>query len=52
MPGVFFAPSPRWRAQLNVENLLDEDYYSNANSNNNITPGSPLAIRVGVTMNF
>ncbi len=38
--------------QLNVENLLDERYYPNAHSNNNITPGSPLAVRVGVTANF
>jgi len=50
--GVFYSPSPNWRAQLNVENLLDADYYSNANSNNNITPGSPLAVRAAVTLDF
>jgi catecholate siderophore receptor len=49
---VFFAPSERLRMQLNLENLLDEKYYPNAHSNNNITPGSPLALRVGVIANF
>ena len=44
--GVFFEPNERLRLQLNVENLLDETYYPNAH-NNNITPGSPLAIRAG-----
>ena len=50
--GVFYAPSDRLHMQLNVENLLDERYYPNAHNNNNITPGSPLAIRAGVSMNF
>jgi catecholate siderophore receptor len=50
--GVFYAPSERLRMQLNVENLFDEDYYPNAHNNNNITPGSPLAVRVGVTASF
>jgi catecholate siderophore receptor len=50
--GVFYAPSERLRMQLNVENLFDEDYYPNAHNNDNITPGSPLAVRVGVTASF
>jgi catecholate siderophore receptor len=50
--GVFFQPNERLRLQLNVENLLDEAYYPNAHNNNNITPGSPLAIRAGVTARF
>lgn len=49
---VFFSPNDRLRMQLNVENLLDEQYYPNAHNNNNITPGSPLAVRVGVTARF
>ena len=39
---VFFTLSPRLRAQLNIENLFDTDYYAYAHSNTNITPGSPL----------
>ncbi len=49
---LFWTPSERLRMQLNVENLLDERYYPNAHNNNNITPGSPLALRVGVTASF
>jgi catecholate siderophore receptor len=40
------------RAQINVENLFDEDYYVNAHSNTNITPGSPRAYRVALTTRF
>jgi catecholate siderophore receptor len=40
------------RAQLNVENLLDADYYPTAHSNNNITPGQPRAFRFSVTAAF
>jgi catecholate siderophore receptor len=39
-------------AQLNVENLFGETYYAFAHSNNNITPGSPRAFRVGLTTRF
>ncbi|MGH8198298.1 MAG: TonB-dependent receptor [Steroidobacteraceae bacterium] len=49
---VFFTPSERLRMQLNVENLFDEAYYPNAHNNNNITPGSPLAVRAAVIMRF
>jgi catecholate siderophore receptor len=38
--------------QVNVENLFGEDYYLYANGNNNITPGSPRAFRVGLTTRF
>jgi len=41
----------RTTLRFGVENLFDERYYPNAH-NNNITPGSPLAVRVGVTANF
>jgi catecholate siderophore receptor len=50
--GVYYAPSERLRMQLNVENLLDEKYYPNAHNNNNITPGSPTAVRLAVTASF
>ena len=40
------------RLQLNVENLLDKTYYINADSNTNISPGSPRAVRVGITASF
>ena len=50
--GVYYTPNERLRMQLNIENLLDERYYPNAHNNNNITPGSPPAIRASVTASF
>jgi len=49
---IFYAFSDRWRVQVNVENLLNNRYYLNADSNTNISPGSPLAVRVGLTTRF
>jgi len=46
---VFYTFDARWRAQVNLENLFDKKYYLNADSNTNISPGSPLAIRVVLT---
>jgi len=40
------------RLQLNVENLFDANYYTNADSNTNISFGFPRAVRVGVTTSF
>jgi len=40
------------RAQINIENLFDEQYYLYAHSNTNITPGSPRAIRFALTTQF
>ena len=49
---VFYSLERPFPDQLNVENLFDEEYYPNAHNNNNITPGSPLAVRAGVTATF
>jgi catecholate siderophore receptor len=49
---LFYRFNENLSAQLNVENIFGEDYYATANSNNNITPGSPVAFRVGVTYKF
>ena len=49
---VFYSFSPRLRLQANVENLFDTDYYLYAHSNTNITPGSPVALRVSLTTRF
>ena len=42
----------RVRLQLNVENLLDHRYIVNADSNTNLSPGFPRAVRVGLTTAF
>jgi len=49
---AFWTFNARFGAQLNMENLFGEDYYAFANGNNNITPGSPRAFRVGLMTRF
>ncbi|HVT73369.1 MAG TPA: TonB-dependent siderophore receptor [Lacunisphaera sp.] len=49
---AYYAFSPRWRLQANVENLLNRRYFVNADSNTNISPGSPIALRVMLRTNF
>ncbi|MFT3799595.1 MAG: TonB-dependent siderophore receptor [Burkholderiaceae bacterium] len=43
---LYYRIDRRFALQLNVENLFDKKYYAFANSNNNITPGSPRAFRL------
>jgi catecholate siderophore receptor len=50
--GAFFTLSRELRAQVNVENVLDKRYFITSHSNNNISPGSPRAVRVSVTAGF
>ena len=49
---ALFGTSRRFRAQLNLENLLDAAYYPYANSNDNITPGAPRTVRLSLTARF
>lgn len=49
---VFYSVRPRVRLQANVENLFNERYYWTAHNNNNILPGSPRGLRVGLTAGF
>jgi len=49
---LFWDINESFKAQLNVENVFDTDYYATAHSDNNITPGSPRAVYVGVTSRF
>lgn len=49
---LYWTVNDQLRLQANIENLLDRKYYLNANSNNNITPGSPRAIRIGASLRF
>ena len=45
---AFLDLSDRFAVQLNVENLFDRNYYSSAHGDNNIQPGEPLSVRVGM----
>jgi catecholate siderophore receptor len=49
---AFVRLSREVRLQLNVENLFDANYDTNADSNTNISFGFPRAVRVGVTTAF
>jgi catecholate siderophore receptor len=40
------------RLQVNAQNLLDRKYFLNSDSNTNISPGSPRAVRVALTTMF
>lgn len=49
---LFFNASEKIQLQLNVENLLDEEYFSDAHNNNNITPGAPINARFTARVKF
>jgi catecholate siderophore receptor len=49
---LFFKASERLEFQVNVENLLDEKYFSDAHNNNNITPGAPINARFTARVKF
>ena len=49
---LFFSPTDRFGLQVNVENLLDTDYYAFAHSNTNITPGAPRSVKLNWTTRF
>lgn len=49
---VFYSFNEHWRLQANFENIFNRKYYVNADSNTNISPGSPVAARVGLTARF
>lgn len=49
---LYYSLTRDLRLQVNVENLFDKKYWANADSNTNISPGSPRAVRVGLTARF
>lgn len=49
---VYWTINDNLSVQLNVENLLDEEYIANAHSATNVMPGSPRAFRVGLNAAF
>jgi catecholate siderophore receptor len=49
---LYYAISKQYKVQLNVENLFDKRYYASANSDSNITPGSPRALKVSLNAQF
>jgi catecholate siderophore receptor len=47
--GVFATIDEHWKAQLNIENILNTGYWATADGNNNISPGQGRTIRVKLT---
>ncbi len=47
---AFFKLTPQIEAQINVENLLNREYFSSAYNDNNIMPGAPTTARATVRM--
>ena len=50
---ALFVPfTQHWRLQANVENLFNTDYFVNADSNTNISPGWPRVVRIALRAIF
>ena len=49
---VFARLNNHLRLQVNIENLFDIKYIAAVHNNNNMTPGSPIAVRASVVYNF
>jgi len=49
---LFYNVTESVQAQINVENILDEEYWGTAHNDNNITPGSPTAARFTLRARF
>ena len=49
---AYYQVNASTRLQLNIENLLDEEYYPDAHSNDNISTGRPLNARLSVVVDL
>lgn len=49
---VYYSLTERWRLQANLENLFNRKFYINADGNNNISPGRPRGVRLGLLARF
>lgn len=49
---LFYTLNDRIEMQVNVENLLDETYFSSAHNDNNIMPGAPINARFTARVKF
>jgi catecholate siderophore receptor len=49
---AFYNLTKDLRLQANLENALDKKYWTNADSNTNISPGFPRTLRVALTAAF
>ncbi|GAA6152577.1 TonB-dependent receptor [Pseudoteredinibacter isoporae] len=49
---AYYDLSENTTLQLNIENLLDEEYFPDAHSNDNISTGKPVNARLSITTTF
>lgn len=49
---AYYTASERLTVQLNIENLLDAEYFPGAHGDNNIQPGRPFSARLGVRFSY
>jgi iron complex outermembrane receptor protein len=49
---VSYRINPHWRTQLNIDNLLDEDYLMASTGRTSVWPGTPFNARLTVSFNF
>jgi catecholate siderophore receptor len=49
---LFYTVSEQVKVQLNVENLFDTTYFSDAHNNNNISTGAPINGRLSLQVKF
>ncbi len=49
---LYYSITEKVGLQANLENLLNKKYFINADSNDNISPGSPRAVRFSLTWKF
>jgi catecholate siderophore receptor len=49
---VYLPFAEKWGLQAHLENLSNRKYYLNADGNNNISPGSPRALRISLIARF
>ena len=49
---LYYRINDKFDLQLNIENLFDKHYFLYADSNTNISPASPRAVRAGLNVKF
>ena len=49
---LFYTLNKQYKVQMNVENLFDKRYYASAHNDNNISPGTPRAVRMTLVASF
>jgi catecholate siderophore receptor len=49
---ISYSFNEKMSIQTNLENIFNTHYYANADSNNNISAGSPRRVRIGFDWKF